>query len=85
MTNIEYIIFTRSIAGIGGAEIYTRNKLLYLEKFSNKVHILSSRKGCSKIDELKKYKDNIIPECINDPFLYSKKQREIILNKRKVL
>lgn len=77
----QYIIIARSICGIGGAEIYVRNKLNFLHNNNYQVTIISCVLGTIKISELEYFKKNIIPECINDPFLYTDSQRKRILKK----
>ena len=36
----EYIIFARSIVGIGGAEIYVRNKVKFLQNLGISVTVM---------------------------------------------
>lgn len=80
LENIEYIIFTRSIVGIGGAEIYIRNKVKFLKECGISVTVISTKKGLIKIDDLKEWEENIIQECLYDPFLYTENQRYKILD-----
>ena len=62
-----YIILTRNIINIGGAEIYTLNKFLYLkERFD--VVIFSCNCGKIYINELKNFKNYIFEELQIDPF-----------------
>lgn len=77
----KYVIITRSICNIGGAQIYVRNKYNYLVK--NKIYddviIISIRVGEILIEELNQFKKNIIPECMYSPYLFSENQREKVL------
>lgn len=81
---ILYVILTRNIINIGGAEIYTRNKLIYL-KDSYDVVIISANHGKIYINELKQFADSIVEELEIDPFYYSYNQRMKILAKLKEL
>lgn len=75
-----YIFFVRSIVNIGGAEIYTRNKLNDLKKKGYEVIIFSTKLGICYIDELRQFQNLIFQELANDPFLYTKNQRNKIIN-----
>lgn len=77
----EYIIFARSIVGIGGAEIYVRNKVKFLQNLGINVTVISVLNGEIKINDFLKWKSNIVQECIFDPFYYSNTQRKSILRK----
>jgi len=58
-----YIILTGTIFAVGGAQIYTRNKVDYLEKRGWRVLVYSHYIDKSLyVDELAKYKKYIIPE-----------------------
>lgn len=82
---VLYIILTRNIINIGGAEIYTRNKYVFLKDKYN-VSIISTNKGTIHINELKQFSNSIVEELEVDPFFYSSKQRYKILGKiKKVL
>ena len=75
---VLYIILTRNIINIGGAEIYTRNKYVFL-KDKYDVSIISTNIGKIYINELKLFANSIIEELSIDPFFYSAKQRCRIL------
>lgn len=67
-----YIFLTHSIANIGGAEIYLRNKSNYLKKEGWKTYIFSCTKGDIIISDLKEYEKYIIPDLFIPPILFNK-------------
>lgn len=81
---VLYVILTRNIINIGGAEIYTRNKLVYnTDKYE--TLIISTSHGTVYIEELKQFADSVVEELDIDPFFYSAQQRNKILRKIKKL
>lgn len=76
-----YIFLTFSIVGIGGSQIYTRNKALYLKENGWNVVIASALEGEILIEDLKVYSTNIIPEIRFKPHVYPKRTVDRILNK----
>lgn len=77
----KYLIITRSICGIGGAEIYVRNKYRFLKDKGYEVIIISGNLGTIEITDLEGFHHYIVPELYNDPFFYSDLQRKKILKK----
>ena len=75
----KYIILASCINGMGGAQMYFRNKCLYLQTKGWDVSLLSAQEGRVLIDELKQY-NWFIPEFGFDYYLFSKKKREKIIN-----
>lgn len=75
----KYLIFNRTLAGVGGAEIYTRNKMDFLRKHGFVVSIFSALQGEIYINDLKRYAENIIPELFFPPSLFSKSEKELII------
>lgn len=76
-----YIFLTFSIIGVGGSQIYTRNKALYLKEHGWNVVIVSALEGEILIEDLKLYEFCIIPELRFKPHIYSKKVIGKILKK----
>lgn len=75
----KYIFFASCITGMGGAQMYLRNKCLYMQEQGWDVSLVSAQKGKVYISELKKY-DWFIPELGFDYYLFSRRKRELIVN-----
>ena len=57
-----YVIFTGTIAGMGGAQLYVSNKANYLQSRGWKVRIFSDRDAPILIPALEAHRDGIFPE-----------------------
>ena len=57
-----YVIFTGTIAGMGGAQLYVSNKASYLESQGWQVRIFSDRDAPILIPALEAHRDGIFPE-----------------------
>lgn len=80
----KYVFLTFAVSGVGGTQIYVRNKLLFLQKHGWDVTIICTEPGhdvCVK--ELKPYEENVLQELMKNPYIFSKKQRQGIVNKMK--
>lgn len=77
----KYIIFRAYLTGMGGAQMYVRNKAIYEEKQGYEVYVCSANKGKIVIEDLKKYHNCIIEELKLSPCTYSKKERKSIIEK----
>lgn len=58
----RYVFFTNSIRNMGGAQMYLRNKMLFLQKHGWEVAVFYFNDGEILIPELKQFKRNRIPE-----------------------
>lgn len=80
--SITYVFLSHPITGIGGAQVYVRDKSSFLKKLGYRVLVFS---GCNEgefiIKEFLPYKDFVIPQLLNKPFIYSRKQREKVVSK----
>lgn len=74
-----YIFLTPTICNIGGAQLYIRNKLLFLKKEGWNVNVISAEVGNVPIMELREY-DMRCPEIIYKFFLYTKTDRNKTLD-----
>ena len=75
-----YIFICITIAGVGGAQIYTRNKANYLKSKGWNVVVFSFTQRPIYIQDLKQYQDGIF-EVLNIPsYFYTKNQQTKILN-----
>ncbi len=80
----KYVFLTFAVSGVGGTQIYVRNKLLFLQKHGWDVTIICTEPGhdvCVK--ELKPYEDFVLPQMMKNPYIFSKKQRQEIIEKMK--
>lgn len=77
----KYIILTPNITNIGGAQIYVRNKKVFLEENGWEVDIYSIFEGQILIKDIAVFKDNIIEELLYLPFFYSKNERLNIISR----
>lgn len=75
----NYIIFGYNITGIGGAQLYYKNRISYLESIGYKTSIFSGISGKVEIDYLKKYDDFIINELDYLPSSFSKDTRRKVI------
>lgn len=81
MTQKKYLILTALITDIGGGQIYTKNKYLYLQENGWDVVVFSAEYGnVIMIDELRNFENNIVYELKHPPYLFSKKTQNIIVN-----
>ena len=75
-----YIILSPGITGMGGSQMYTRNKFLDAEKRGYKCLVFhSSSKGDIYIEELKRHLPFLMPEIAFSPLLFSAQKRETVL------
>lgn len=78
----NYIILTFSIGGIGGGQLYCKNKSIFLKCHNFQPFIFfATLKNDVYLDELKEYKENIVTELLYPPYFFSKKRQQIVLNK----
>lgn len=77
--NRKYIIITPSIINMGGAQMYVRNKIVYMQEKGWKVDLVSAQKGKVYIPELRQF-DCFIPELAFDYYLFSKSKREKVID-----
>lgn len=78
----KYIILTGSIYDMGGAEMFTSNKVAYLKENGWDVQVFFFNKGNKiLIENLKEYEGNCIPELRYGYYYWSKKQRRCLLDR----
>lgn len=76
-----YIIFTPNISGIGGAELYIKNKCMYLKENNWEPLIITSNDDNIKIEELLSIKALSIKELNSPVYYYNIKYKNKILKK----
>lgn len=78
----KYVFLTFAIPGIGGTQIYVRNKILFLRQQGwNPIVITEESEGEICVRELLAFKDNIVPEILRSPMLLRKHEREQVLDR----
>lgn len=75
----KYVFLTPTIASMGGAQMYIRNRALDVQEKGWKVDIITAQKGKVYIPELREY-DFCIPELEFCYYLFSKKKRNYIID-----
>lgn len=79
---MKYVFLTFAIPGIGGTQIYVRNKLRYLRDHGwTPVVITEEADGEIVVEDLIPFKDSIIPEMIQSPMLLKKSERDVVLDR----
>lgn len=77
-----YVLFTFAIYGIGGTQIYARNKLLYMQSLGWKTCMVTTEPGTEiLVKDLAPYQNGVFPELMQNPYLLSKVQRNKIIGK----
>lgn len=71
-----YVIFTGTIAGMGGAQLYVSNKAAYLQGKGWQVLVFSDRDAPILIPALESYRDGIFPELHGWPQLLRRRDVE---------
>lgn len=79
--NKLYIMLENAIIGMGGGQMYTRNKLLYMQQMGWKSLVFSGLLGKIVIDELKEFEEYIYPELASAPMVYNHKIVNNVLDK----
>lgn len=80
----KYVFFTFAVSGIGGTQIYVRNKLRFLKKQGWEVVVITVEpKGDIYIKDLEPFHDFSFPEFNKNPFLFTKKKRAQLIDKIK--
>ncbi len=82
MNTGTYVFITFAVHGIGGTQIYVRNKLLFLQKHGWNVKIITSEPGDNiMVKELAPYEKDIVPTIVKNPGLCSRNEREAALQR----
>lgn len=78
----KYVFLTFDIFGIGGTQIYVRNKLLFMQSKGWEPIIFTTVEGKDVVvKELMPFTDCVMPEMLIHPYMYSAKDRRSILDK----
>lgn len=77
----RYVFFTNSIRNMGGAQMYLRNKMLFLKEHGWTPSVYFFNDGNILIPELKEYEANRIPELAFPLTAVGHHQRERVINR----
>lgn len=77
----KYVFIMRSIAGVGGAEIYYRNKINYCNKQGYETYVFYVMSGKLVINDLKKYEGSLLAELRYTPLAYPLKTAETVVSR----
>jgi len=75
-----YVLFTFAIYGIGGTQIYARNKMLYMQNKGWQTCMVTTEPGTEiLVKEMSPYTNGVFPELMLNPYVYTPwKRRKII-------
>lgn len=78
---MKYVFLTPAIGGVGGAQIYCRNKINYCKKNKMQVYLFYDKKREIIIDDLRFYEAGLLKELSYFPQYYSNNKRQQIIHK----
>lgn len=77
-----FVLFTFAIYGIGGTQIYARNKMLYMQKKGWNTCMVTTEPGDEiLVKEMEPFKAGVFPELMRNPYLYSPWKRKHIIKR----
>ena len=76
----KYVFITPSVSNMGGAQMYIRNKLLFLRHRGWDVDIVTAQKGELKLSELRNYQF-VIPELAFEIFNFGNNRKKLVVDK----
>ncbi len=71
-----FIMLANGIVGMGGGQMYVRNKTLYMQDKGYDPIVYSGHTGKIIIDELKQFESKIMPIFLSTPLVYGKQTVE---------
>lgn len=74
----KYVFIVPSVANMGGAQMYIRNKVLFLRENDWLVDVILAQGGNATLVELKDY-DFVIPELAFDIYCFSKRKKNTVI------
>ena len=77
----KYIILFNTIAGMGGGQMYVRNKLVYMKSKGWDVYVVSWFSGEILIPEFKSYKELVFKEMTLPPMTLKNKEVNYYIEK----
>ena len=78
----KYVFLTFAVSGIGGTQIYVRNKLLFLKHYNWDVSVICTEPGHNVcVKELLPFEDCVVPQLMSNPYIFNKKQRGEVIRK----
>lgn len=75
----KYVFIIPTVANMGGAQMYIRNKLLWLRQQGWEVSVIVAQKGVARLKELQEF-DLVVPELAFDIYNYSPKKKKKVID-----
>lgn len=75
----KYVFVAPSVANMGGAQMYIRNKVLFLRQHGWTVDIILAQGGAANLSELQEF-NYVVPELAFDIFVFSKRKKQEVLD-----
>lgn len=76
----KYVFIVPSIANMGGAQMYIRNKVLWLRQHGWEVDVIVSQGGVAKLSELQEF-NYAVPESAFDIYNYSDRRKKRVIDR----
>lgn len=76
----KYVFLVPTVAGMGGAQMYIRNKLLYLRQHGWMVDVIVAQNGHAQLPELQEFQFEV-SELTFEIFNYSNRKKRVVVNK----
>lgn len=77
-----FVLFTFAIYGIGGTQIYARNKMKFMQSKGWSTCMVTTEPGSEiLVKEMQPYTGGVFPELMRNPYLYSSWRRNKIISK----
>lgn len=75
-----FVLFTFAIYGIGGTQIYARNKIKFMQSRGWNTCMVTTEPGSEiLVSEMQPYTQGVFPELMRNPYLYSQHRRKKIV------
>lgn len=75
----KYVFFTPSVANMGGAQMYIRNKVLYLRQLGWYLDVIIAQGGVARLIELQEF-NFVVPELAFEIQNYSDKRKRKVID-----
>lgn len=75
-----YIMLSNGIVGMGGGQMYTKNKAVYMKSLGYDVQIYSGHQGGILIEDLMEHRKYIDPIFLSSPLVYKKKTVDRVIH-----
>ena len=75
----KYVFVVPTVANMGGAQMYIRNKVLWLRQRGWIVDVIAAQGGVAKLSELQEF-NSVLPELAFDILNYAQNRKEKVIN-----